>query len=50
MMTTELKPGIEKAIDKIVKVIARNAPMPGDDEDALKQALRDLVSATLANR
>lgn len=50
IMTTELKPRIETAIDKIVRTITRNVPMPSDDKDALRQALRDLVSATLSNR
>lgn len=46
MTTTELRPKTEAAIDKIVRTITRNVPMPSDDKEALRQALRDLVIAT----
>ena len=49
-MTTRLKPSIESAIDKVVDTLTKSAPMPTTDKLALKQAFRDLVSATLANR
>lgn len=47
-MTTELKPNIEKAIRDIVRILGPH--LLGRETEELKQALRDLVSATLANR
>lgn len=50
---TELRPGIESAIQRIAEILCEAATASGmsrDEVQDLKQAFRDLVSATLRGK